>query len=312
MLIDLAPNQCLSCGPRQDRFQLLRLAEADLESIVSGLREWTSIEKPVCALDLNELEQDVAVTRMVCRLLLPRSDAREHHEQQWSMEDELLWSRLQSLGLACCDDGQWALTPVATASVITMQDVKPSRPVYSKLSRAECEDIETLKKASGWQLLVALQEEGWTIARAPSSKKARLQLAPVQASSGPGRLWIIGKTVSKQHAYLVCLLARVQLKHMRYIYHCQEESYYLGLLSGHISGELQVDHDEPSYGRRNMMHGCLQRDDDHHDHDVPTTNAESQVQLPTPCQCPCPLSRSLRVQRGHSCSLIPVTTQMSS
>eukprot|EP00971_Amphidinium_carterae_P343163 6482767-Amphidinium_carterae.1 len=219
-----------------DCIDVLRLATADLDSLVVGLKVWVATAHVSATLDLPSLRHNTAVMKLVTSMVM--------HPDAWQTEtltdvdlSTLAW--LQDLGLVQHLDNRWELTLSGATIVITVQEMEVKRHVFEHLSEQAASDPQALKNATSWQMLRALQERGLEVHKAPPPKLRSCD--PVLPDSRPEQVWITGRKVSNMHGYLSCMLSYETLfqRNALQIHHFQKEAYYIGLLDGTSTGEIE-------------------------------------------------------------------------
>ncbi len=132
---------------------------------------------------------------------------------------------------------QWRFTEAGVQHLRHYRTVAQPAPVLCLVDRPLA-----LDDATTWELLSLLAEDGWEMQPAPSSKKAKLALAPY--ATGEPRVWHNSCIdLSRVRHYMIALVRADDLMArgpLVVIHHCCAAKYYKKVLTGTFSGELAL------------------------------------------------------------------------
>ena len=138
---------------------------------------------------------------------------------------------------------QWQLTAQGTRSLRAVHHTLRGHRVFQHLADTT---QKSLMGASNWQLLAALDSQGWVLRPLPTAKANKKLVLPPYAH-GSAKTWYL--SAQTQHLtgarqYVMCLLSADKLFEggvVKAIHHGQKTKYYLNVLQEKISGEVKVE-----------------------------------------------------------------------
>ena len=132
------------------------------------------------------------------------------------------------------------LTTLGLGQVTVGRLLDKPHAVFTKVTGPGVPDVAG---ASAWQLLSALESRGWTMMKAPTSKRQRDRLPPKKPGVEACKVWYaVGYDLTRWRGYVESLLRSDALFEAGavMIHHLQTKTYYKLLLAGKITGESTV------------------------------------------------------------------------
>lgn len=210
-----------------------------------GLRCWERESEPRFAFDGHPVRSTI-VNDLVCCKALPGHETRlvvvDREEAKLRELGAFLQHGLvQQVDTEAVDASAWQMTVRGVQQLRHMVMLGRSFPVVQPRAGLELED------SSNWELLHALDAQGWQMVRAPTTKAKRRALLP----HIPGRLdkqWFNGSVdMNHQRLYLIALLSSQTLfdgGRVTQVHHLRPAAYYKKVLAEQSSGEV-ADEEQP-------------------------------------------------------------------
>ena len=220
---------------------VLHGAESDTDQMVRGLRYWRTSKSPLYILGVDPLRCVQSVAALLTRVLL-LTRGRDEAFTPVSAEEEATCERLHAHGYLVSVNEERRFSETALRQVGMAQRFSCEEPVFTTIPANRVSDSSYLMEhASLWQIFQCLQEKGWIIQSL--AKKKQCQAEPHTQESDAHRAFLVGKDVERQCAYgtaLLCSYALFAKGTLRSIHHGQPKKYYMQVLSGDFSGDVEA------------------------------------------------------------------------